>query len=125
MSDLWSGTTTFTVIDKKEKNVQIIRTPADFDIAADAYVGHLLSNQDFNAGQVVLVDDGEIDSCSAHLAFNKTINAVQLTDNTVKVTLSYVERAKQDNCTPSISRPFNFYYLKTTKLLITEDKIVQ
>jgi len=50
---------------------------------------------------------------------------VQLTDNTVKVTLNYVERAKQESCTPSISRPFKFYYLKTTKLLVTEEKIVQ
>lgn len=125
VSDLWSGANTVTTIEKKEKNVQIIRTEAVFKTTATAYVGNELPPEDFIEGQVILVDDGEIDSCSAHLEFNKTISAVQLTDNTVKVTLSYVERTKQDNCTPSISRPFNFYYLNTNKLLVTEEKIVQ
>lgn len=123
--DLWSGVQTPTVIEKKEKDFQIIRNESAFNTAAIAYIGHTLATEDFNEGQVVLVDDGEIDSCAAYLEFNKTITAEQLTDNTVKVTLNYLERPKQENCSPSYSRPFIFYYLKTTKLIVKEEKIVK
>jgi len=113
------------VIDKKEKNNQVVRTNADFHALADAYVNFNLDDQNFDEGQVVLVDDGEVDSCAAHLEFNSNISAVELTDNTVKVTINYIEKPKLDKCSSTFSRPFYFYYLKTKKLLVLEEKIAQ
>lgn len=113
------------MIDKKEKNVQVVRTNADFHALVDAYVDHSLNDEDFDEGQVVLVDDGEVDSCAAHLEFNSNISAVELTDNSVKVTINYIEKPKLDKCSPTLSRPFYFYYLKTRKLLVLEEKIAQ
>lgn len=103
----------------------MLRNNSDFHTTANAYLNFNPDDQNFDEGQVVLVDDGEVDSCAAHLAFNSTINAVELTDNTVKVTVSYVEKPKLDKCSSTFSRPFYFYYLKTKKLLVFEEKIVQ
>jgi uncharacterized beta-barrel protein YwiB (DUF1934 family) len=122
---IWSGTQTHTVIDKKEKNIQVMRTSTDFYTAANAYLDFNPEQQNFDEGQVVLVDDGEVDSCAAHLEFNSIINAVELTDNTVKITVNYVEKPKLDKCSSTFSRPFYFYYFKTKKLLVFEEKIVQ
>jgi hypothetical protein len=122
---IWSGTQTVTVIEKKEKNIQVIRTNGDFHRIANTYVNVDLNDQNFDEGQVVLVDDGEVDSCAVHLEFNSNISALELTDNTVKVTINYVERPALDKCSSAFSRPFYFYYLKTKKLLVFEEKIVQ
>jgi hypothetical protein len=122
---IWSANQVTGVIDKKDKNVQVLRTDTDFYAAADDYVNFNLEMQDFDAGQVVLIDDGEVDSCKAHLSFNSKISAVELTNNTVKVTLNYLEKPTLDKCSSTMSRPFYFYYLKTTKLLVFEEKIVE
>lgn len=102
-----------------------MRTENDFYSVANAYVDHNLETQNFDEGQVILIDDGDVDSCAAHLEFNSTMTANELTDNTVKVTLNYVEKPKLDKCSSTFSRPFYFYYLKTRKLLVFEEKIVQ
>lgn len=120
---IWSGTQTYTVIDKKEKNIQVLRNSNDFYATSNAYVNSNLDDQNFDEGQVVLIDDGEVNSCNAHLEFNSNISAQELTDNTVKVTVNYVEKPALDKCSPSLSRPFYFYYFKTKKLLVFEEKI--
>jgi len=122
---IWSGTQTNTVIVKKEKDTQYFRNNTDFHATADAYVNFSLTDQNFDEGQVVLVDDGEVDSCAAHLEFNTNISAIELTDNTVRVTVNYVEKPQLINCSSTFSRPFYFYYLKTKKNIVFEEKIVQ
>lgn len=101
-----------------------MRTATDFYNLADAYVDHSLESQDFETGQVILIDDGEVDSCAAHLEFNSTLSATELTDNSVRVTINYLEKPKQDKCSSTFSRPYYFYYLKTKKLLVFEEKII-
>jgi hypothetical protein len=118
-----SGNQTNTVIDNKEKDVQAIRTSTVFHSLANAYINQNLDEQDFEAGQVILIDDGEIDGCGAHLEFSSTLSATEISDNTVKVTLNYIEKPKRENCIPSFSRPFYFYYLNTRKLVVFEEKI--
>lgn len=120
---LWSATKTATVIDKKEKNVQVIRTDTDFYKLADAYVDRVLEVPDLTTGQVVLIDDGDVDSCAAHLEFNSKLTAVELTDASVKVTVNYIEKPTLTNCSSTFTRPYYFYYLKTKKLLVFEEKI--
>lgn len=122
---IWSGSQTNTVIEKKEKNVQSIRTSADFHSIANTYVNQNLDEQNFDEGQVILVDDGEVDSCAAHLEFNASLSVVELTENTAKATLNYVEKPKLEKCSSTFSRPFYFYYLKTKKNLVFEEKIAQ
>ena len=100
-----------------------MRSEAEFDSFATAYVGYTLNAQDFTQGQVLLVDDGDVNNCDAHLAFNTKISAQELTDNTVKVTLGYTEKPTQTNCLPSSSHPFYFYFVNTRKLLVLDDKL--
>jgi pyruvate kinase len=102
-----------------------VRTLADFDALAKVYIGQTISPENFDEGQIVLVDDGLVDSCVAHLEFNEAISAEALTDNTVKVTLNYVEKPTVEKCSSTISRSYHFYYLQTTKILVFEEKIVQ
>lgn len=120
---LWSGNQTNSVIDKKEKNVQIIRTSEGFHSLANAYVNQNLEEPNFERGQVILVDDGEIDSCAAHLEFTSTLSATELSNNTVRVALRYVEKPKLEKCSSSFSRPFYFYYLNTRKEVVIEEKL--
>ncbi len=122
---MWSGNQTNTVIEKKEKNVQYIRNSADFHNIANAYVNQNLEEQNFETGQVILVDDGEVDSCAAHLQFNETLGLTDISDASVKITLNYLEKPNVEKCSSSFSRPFYFYYVNTRKLPVFEEKIVQ
>lgn len=122
---MWFGNAVQSAIEQKEKNIQIVRNLADFNALTKSYIGQTISPENFDEGQVILVDDGLIDSCVAHLEFNETISALALTDNTVKVTLNYVEKPTVEKCSSSLSRPYHFYYLQTSKSLVFEEKIVQ
>ncbi len=122
---IWSATQTTTVIEKQEKNIQVMRNATDFFAVADAYADRSLEAPNFDEGQVVLIDDGQVDTCAAHLEFNSSLIAAELTDNTVKVTLHYIEKPKLDRCSSTFTRPYYFYYLKTKKLLVFEEKIAQ
>jgi hypothetical protein len=118
-----TSTSTANAPDQKHKTVKIARTLAEYDALANTYVGNTLGAQDFESGQVVLVDDGEIDNCTAHLSFNSKVSAQELSENTVKVFLGYYEKPLLTNCVPVVSRPFYFYYVGTRKLLVIEEKI--
>lgn len=122
---IWSGSQTNTVIEKKEKNIQYIRNSTEFHKIANAYVNQNLEEQNFEAGQVILVDDGEVDSCAAHLQFNGTLSLTDVSETSVKITLNYLEKQKLEKCSSSFSRPFYFYYVDTRKLPVFEEKIVQ
>jgi len=81
----------------------------------------------FTDGQVVLVYDGEVNSCVAHLEFTGEggIAPGISTDSSLKIIVNYYERKDADKCSPKITHPFSFYYVKSKKLLNFEDKIVQ
>jgi len=79
---------------------------------------------DFDNGQVVLVYDGEVNSCLQHLEFNGTITAATASDTSLTVTLNYLEKPTLDNCGPSITHPYAFYYVPSRKLLVFEEKVV-
>ncbi|MES2822038.1 MAG: hypothetical protein V4732_00450 [Pseudomonadota bacterium] len=120
-----SGTQTHTAIDTTERNVQVMKNDTDFNNFSDAYANENIADQDFDNGQVILIDDGAIDGCGAHLEFLSKLSTENVGANSLKIILEYVEKPTLNPCTPSVSRPFYFYYIKSTKLLVFEDKIVQ
>ncbi len=119
-----SGTQTNTVIEITEKNVQVMKNATDFMNISGAYSTVNLDSQDFDAGQVILIDDGNVNNCDAHLAFNSNLSAETVGNNSLKVIIDYLEKPAVSPCAPSSSRPYYFYYIKSRKLLTFEDKII-
>ena len=109
------------VIDKKEKNIQVMRDATEFHKIANTYVAQNLATPDFNIGQVVLIDMGDTDSCALRFEFS-SISAKEQTDNTIAVVVNYTVKAAVEKCTPVITRPFYFYHINTRKLLKIEEK---
>ena len=112
----------------KIKNYKVIRDEATYNSWATAYLGQPAPSPeafevDFEVGQVILVDDGEVNNCDAHLSFNSNISVRDLTNISVEVTLGYDEEPQRGNCVPTSSRPFYFYYIGTRKQLSVVDKI--
>lgn len=115
---------TTSVIDHTDKRLQVIREQGDFYNISDAYVNFNPSPPDFTTGQVVLLDLGVQDSCKQHLDFN-SIRAEQAGNNSVKLVVSYQERAAiTTGCTSVTIRPFYFYYVGSRGTLIVEENLL-
>ncbi len=125
MIQLWSANNTVNEISPAGKNAYAISTSSDFDKVIGNYVdkSSLGTADYFTDGQVIVVYDGEINSCAEHLEFNHSISAYDSTNTSVKVTLGYLEKAAIDKCSPTITHPFTLYQIKTRKPLIFEEKI--
>lgn len=101
-------------------------TQDEFNNIIASYVDPSLVPGDyFTDSRVILIYDGELDPCSAHLEFNGGVSLGTVTDTSVKVILSYTEKAKDDKCSAQPINPFAFYQIKTKKLLVLEQKITQ
>lgn len=112
----------------KIKNYRVIRDEITYNSWGTAYLGQPVPSPegfevDFEVGQVILVDDGEVNNCDAHLSFNSNISVRDLTNIVAEVTLGYDESPQRPNCIPTSSRPFYFYYIGTRKQLSVVDKI--
>jgi len=107
------------------RNVRVIGQD-EFTTIIGSYMDPSLAAGDyFSDGQVLLVYDGDIDPCAAHVEFSGGITLGTITDASVKLVLSYQEKALQDKCSAQPENPFAFYYVKTKKELITEQNITQ
>jgi len=112
------GTTTSSVLDHTDKRLQVMRNSDDFYDITNGYVDFNLALPDFVAGQVVLVDMGEQDSCKQHLEFN-SIRAEEAGTEGVKVVISYrAIAAVNTTCTPVITRPYYIYHVQSRDALI-------
>lgn len=122
---LWSATNTVNEISPAGKNHYTFSTADDFDKSIVNYMDKsLLGTADyFTNGQVIIVYDGEVNSCAARVEHNGSISAYDLDSVSVKVTLGYLAREAIDKCSPTISHPFTLYQIKTKKQLIFEEKI--
>jgi hypothetical protein len=122
---LWSATSTVNEISPSGKNHSALSTADDFDKIIGNYVdkSSLGTADYFTDGQVIVVYDGEVNSCTAHVEFNGSISSYDLDNVSVKVTLGYLTRAAIDKCSPTISHPFTLYHIKTKKQLSFEEKI--
>lgn len=118
------ATSTSSLLDHSDKRLQVMRNENDFFDITDAYVDFNLATQDFTNGQVVLLDLGEQDSCQQRLDFN-SLRAEEAGDDSVKVVITYRERAATSGtCTSVKSRPFYLYYVQSRGTLIFEESIL-
>ena len=119
---LASAKTIREAVTPSEQNVQRISTSDEFDKVIGKYVDPLtIDAVDFSQEQVILIYDGEVNSCAQHLEFNQDISARSEDNGIVKVTLHYNLIPDDDKCSPSFSNPFAIYSIKTRKPLISED----
>lgn len=118
------ATSTSRVLDHSDKRLQVIRSESDFFDITDAYVDFNLATQNFTGGQVVLLDLGDQNSCQQRLDFN-SLRAEEAGDESVKVVITYRERAATSGtCTSVSSRPFYLYYVESRGTIIFEESIL-
>lgn len=113
-------------IETAGKKSQVV-TESEFNNITGAYSIDNLTAPDFVNGQVILIDDGAVNGCDAHFEFQAPVDGLtteNVGDNGLKVVLDYREKPSKSSCTPSASRPYYFYYIKSKKLLAFEDNII-
>jgi hypothetical protein len=117
------GTEPHTDIDHKEKNLNVMRDEDEYVKIGDYYVSTGLDEQNFDDGQVVLIDMGDTDGCKQHLTFS-SLTAKEAGDDSVKVVIKYNEvAAGTSNCSSTNTRPFYFYYVRSRGALVFEENI--
>ena len=112
------GTSTPIGLDHSDKRLQVMRNSDDYDDITNYYVNVNLPEQNFDNGQVVLIDLGEQDSCKQRLEFS-SLRAEDAGTEAVKVVVSYRQIAAVTTaCTPVITRPYYVYYVQSRDVLI-------
>jgi|GEM_PF-749241 len=128
MSELWNGEETATPIVPNVKSTFEV-TEAQFDEVVARYIdpSNLVEPESgyFNESKIFLIDGGEINSCEPHFEFNGSLNAIDVSDSSVKIKIGFNEVKGSSTCTPSISHPFWIFHIKTSKQLGFEDDIKQ
>jgi hypothetical protein len=118
------STTTSTIIDHKEKSLQVMRDADEFYSITDAYVNFNLGQPNFTEGQVVLIDMGDVNGCAQHLNFS-SLRAEQAGANSVKVVVSYSETAANTSgCSTVITRPYYLYYVQSRGPVVFQELIL-
>ncbi len=119
------ATSTARLLDHSDKRLQVMRNENDFFDITDAYVDFNLATQNFTTGQVVLVDLGDQNACQQRLDFN-SLRAEEAGDESVKVVITYRERAATSGtCNSVSSRPCYLYYIESRGTIIFEESILQ
>jgi uncharacterized protein YceK len=122
ITELTEGESPRLVVDNIDKNIQVFHGRDAYFNIGDRYSNSLVE-QDFTAGQVVLVDLGETDSCANRLVFS-SVSAQTEGVNSVKLVISYSEKtAITSGCTSLITHPYRFYYIKSRGPLVVEENI--
>lgn len=137
------------------KQIIIIRSVDELDAYWDAYnppENFTLTSDDFEKGQVILYDQGNIGVCIQKLVFNTSIKAFDYTSNSAKVVFKFRDidkpssSSKSSNSSssdsssstdssasssnyseptcddPTVKRPYGFYYVPTRKKLLIEEQ---
>lgn len=117
------GTSTRIELDHSDKRLQVMRNRDDYYDITDYYVNDNLPEQNFDNGQVVLVDLGEQDSCKQRLEFS-SLRAEDAGAEGVKVVVSYRALAAVSTACNSVkTRPYYVYYVESRDELIFGETI--
>jgi hypothetical protein len=121
-----------TFVETASKQIVIIRTQEEFDFFWDTYAnGETYEEIDFEIGQVILLDLGNIGTCTQLLNYRSN-TANEYSDNTVRVFFSYRD-TQNSSSTSSYSesscaniedkRPFYFFYVESRKKIVVEERV--
>jgi hypothetical protein len=117
------GTTNSVLLDYSNKRLQVMRNSDDYYDITDYYENTGFPAQNFDNGQVVLIDLGEQDSCKQRLEFS-SLRAEEAGAEGVKVVVSYrALAAVSTTCTSVITRPYYLYYVESRDALIFSESI--
>lgn len=120
-------------VETASKNITVIRTQEEFDYYWDTYAnGQTFNEIDFELGQVILLDLGNIGTCTQLLNYRSN-KANDFSDNTVRVVFSF--RDTQNSASASSfsesscaniedKRPFYFYYVESRKKIVVEEQVI-
>ncbi len=117
------GTATSMVLDYSDKRLQVMREDDEYYDLTDYYDTSGWPSQNFDNGQVVLIDLGEQDSCKQRLEFS-SLRAEDAGTEGVKVVVSYRQiAAVTTGCTSVVTRPYYLYYVQSRDVLIFGETI--
>jgi hypothetical protein len=127
-----------TYFNTTNKQIITIRTQDEFDYFWDNYAsGQTFNEIDFELGQVILLDLGNIGTCTQLLTYRSN-KANDFSNNTVRVVFSYRDTqnssAQNSSANSSYSesscantenkRPFYFYYVESRKKIVVEEQVI-
>jgi hypothetical protein len=128
-----------SLVETASKQIVIIRTQDEFDYFWDTYAnGQTFNEIDFELGQVILLDLGNIGANCTQLLTYRSNKANEFSDNTVRVVFSYRDtRNNSSNSSAANSsysesscanaenkRPFYFYYVESRKKIVVEEQVI-
>jgi hypothetical protein len=117
------GTATSMVLDYSDKRLQVMREDDEYYDLTDYYDTSGWPSQNFDNGQVVLIDLGEQDSCKQRLEFS-SLRAEDAGTEGVKVVVGYRALAAVSTaCTSVKTRPYYIYYVESRDALIFGETI--
>lgn len=137
--NLFDGTEPLFTPEDTNKKLIAIRDATEMDELWSTYASNTQWNQDivdFDEGQVLLIDRGQIGYCDKLITLN-TIKVYDHTANTVKVIIKYTDTGtsssssssssySEPNCDSGfgkINQPFRFYYIPSRKIMVFQEDI--
>ena len=128
VTTLFTGTESFTLIDFEGKRLQVATDLDDYYQLIDAYTDQFIDTPDFSGGQVVLYDGGLVDdSLCAHKLILRQVQAQNITEGVVEVSLEYENFQPQSDpeCGDEVIevRPFEFFYVHSRDELVFAERI--
>lgn len=128
VTTLFTGTEPFTLIEFEGKRLQVATELDDYYQMIDAYTDQPITTPDFSSGQVVLYDGGVVDdSLCAHKLILRRVDAQNIAEGVVEVTLEYENFQPQSDpeCGDEVIevRPFEFFYVHSRDELVFAERI--
>lgn len=129
VSLLVESTETRLVPERTGRRLEVLRNSTDFFDRLDIYATTNVQAPDFERGQVVLYDAGDVDDRDCvHRMPLEDVSAERVNDEITQVVLSHSEQPPENdtqNCPddPVWTRPYHFYYVESTARLILVEEL--
>lgn len=119
-----SGVSTANPIAYSGKIVQVITNETEFKTRISEYLSHdfVFDLPNFTEGKVVLIDDGVQDNCTNQPTGSNEISAQEISNTTLKIIVNRKLITKAESCSASSLRPFQFFYVRSTKAFIFDER---
>lgn len=128
VTTLLTGTEPLTLMVFEGKRLRVARDLDDYHQLIDAYTDQPISTPDFSSGQVVLYDGGLVDdSLCAHKLILRRVEAQNIADGVVEVSLEYENFQPQSDpeCGDEVIevRPFEFFFVHSRDELVFAERV--
>jgi hypothetical protein len=122
-----SGISPVNPVSYSGKVLQVISTEAELNALSTVYLNHKFDKEDFDVaklaiGRVVLIDEGSPDNCTSPQTSISGISAEDISDTALRIIVNRKIAATNETCSASPPRPFQFFYVRSQKALIFDER---